>query len=226
MKFFAPPSGDFSERRKIILVLALSTAACAGLIVSRCLVYQSCHYLFLVWNLFLAWIPVWLSMGVREAAGGRLQRIGNVLLFPAWLVFLPNGPYVLTDLFHLRPLSGIPLWLDWLILLSCGWTGLLLAFWSLIRMENWLRPLVPPAAGFFFVPLVLVACAYGVYLGRFERWNSWDIIAHPFALAADVLRSLFRPRALGMTLLFSVFLGFAWWCFSPLLQKDSHDQRG
>ncbi|TND08517.1 MAG: hypothetical protein FD123_2313 [Bacteroidetes bacterium] len=207
-----------------LAILGISSAFCIAVIIARCFVYDSHRYLFLGWNLFLAWVPVWFTFALHTKSIGRYAEATKLACLGLWFLFLPNAPYVLTDLFHLAAIPGVPIWLDWLILLSCGWTGLLLGFWSMIRVRKWILPKLSPGLGMLFVPVTLLACAYGVYLGRFERWNSWDIVSHPFAIGLDILQSLVRPRALGMTALFSLFLAFAWWCFSPLFQNDAHDR--
>ncbi len=133
-----------------------------------------------------------------------------LLLFVPWLLFLPNAPYILTDLLHLKARDPIPLWYDLLMLLSFGLNGLFLGYFSLIQMESVLQRYIPRlTAGFSF--LVLFLSAYGIYLGRFLRLNSWDVLAQPRDTAYNVLvpfvHPFDHPRMWAMTLI----LGFMLW---------------
>jgi len=207
---------------KPLHILSIASLFCIVLVLGRCALFGGLHYLFLGWNLFLAWLPVFFILCLRASEKRGDHWLLRLLLFGGWMAFLPNSPYILTDLFHLRAKLE-PLWLNWLILLSFGWTGLLLGLWSLRQARGWVHAKFGANAARFFVPLMIVACAYGVYLGRFERWNSWDLLTDPLGIAGDMLASLGSPRAIGMTVLFSLFLAFAWWSFGPLFQKEQDE---
>lgn len=204
-------------------VLLIATIFCLLLVIARTVVYGQLYYLFLAWNLFLAWMPVFFVLGLKAATRSGEHFLFRLALLGGWMVFMPNAPYILTDLFHLKFHAPVPLWYDLLLLISFGWTGLLLGLWSLKQASIWVDGHFRSPYARWFLPLMIVASAYGVYLGRFERWNSWDLLQHPFAIGKDVLESFTRPRAIGMTLLFSVFLSFAWWSFAPLF-KTAHDE--
>lgn len=210
---------DYITGRSTLQYLLLASACCAALVIARALFYHQYHYLFLIWNLFLAWVPVLVLrfMGTPENRRISLEEIACIGI---WFVFLPNAPYILTDLFHLRQDMQVPIWYDWMVLLAFGWTGLLLGMWSLKRVQLWVEFRFGKRTAFYFIPLSLLICAFGVYLGRYGRWNSWDIVTQPVSLLTDVCSSFTRPRALGMTGLYALFLTFAWWSFSPLLKRD------
>ncbi len=131
-------------------------------------------------------------------------------LFCAWLVFLPNAPYLVTDLLHLRPRVGVPLWFDSALLFVFAWTGCLLGFLSLTavhaRFEAWLGR----AAGWLFVGMVSLLSGFGIYLGRFPRWNSWDVVTRPEQLVSDVIAPLLHPTAhprnFAVTFLFALLM--------------------
>ncbi|MCA9609108.1 MAG: DUF1361 domain-containing protein, partial [Myxococcales bacterium] len=154
---------------------------------------------------FLAWVPWLLAMAAGAALGRRRRGMGAVLLL-AWVAFLPNAPYVITDFLHLSVRSPVPLWYDVLLLGTASLTGLLAGAFSLRRVESALDGHVDPRVRFAGLALVILAAGFGIYLGRFERWNSWDLLIHPIAL----LRSLATgpsPRALVVTAACAGLLG-------------------
>lgn len=165
---------------------------------------QQPAYLFFVWNLFLAWLP-WvlaLPLAVLPSPKGRSWR--TVPLFCAWLVFLPNAPYLVTDLIHLRPRGQIPFWFDGAMFFVFAWTGCVLGFASLsiihARIERWLGA----AWGWTFVFASALLTGFGLYLGRFLRWNSWDVIARPRVLIDDFADRVIAPRDHPMIVVFTV----------------------
>jgi len=152
-------------------------------------------YFFLIWNLFLAWIPLLLAL-----AAVRLQR--RILLFAimvaVWLLFLPNAPYITTDLLHLGRWShsgAPPLWVDLLLLLAFSLTGLWLGLTSLGIMQSLVGRRWGQAMGWLFAVVALSLSSLGVYIGRFLRWNSWDVVAQPAGVLADLHAILFNPLA-------------------------------
>ena len=137
----------------------------------------------LVWNLFLAWIPFAIALyiydGYRRARCACRSGAGAV-----WLVFFPNAPYIVTDFKWLRVSAGAPLWYDVVLVSAAAWCGLLLGFVSLYLMQAVIRRLWARSC----VALRLRHLAlgsFGVYLGRFQRWNSWDVFTRPRVLAQD-----------------------------------------
>ncbi|MGL4596760.1 MAG: DUF1361 domain-containing protein, partial [Bacteroidia bacterium] len=188
----------FHKNRALRILLGF-TAFAVMLIIGRCVFTDRFHFLFLIWNLFLAWLPVFfahLFTAEKQAAGRKLLLVFWGL---SWLFFLPNAPYVLTDLFHLKRINAVPLWIDWLLLLSCGWVSLLLGFWSIRKMLNNLSDNMKRTSARAFEFLLFFLCAYGVYLGRYKRYNSWDVLTNPFDLMRDVVLSFMQPRALAIT---------------------------
>jgi uncharacterized membrane protein len=189
-------------------LLILSGLALA-LLAARVLKTQELRYTFLAWNLFLAWIPVGLSVAAERLALRASPRPGLVgMVLVAWLLFFPNAPYLTSDLIHLRYATG-PLWYD-LCLLSCfAWCGLVLGLCSLETVHR-LMSLVHAKVGWVCVAAVCGLSGFGTYLGRFLRYNSWDAALRPGALAADVLARfaspLEYPRTWGVTITFGTLL--------------------
>lgn len=156
---------------------------------------------YMLINLILAWIP-WL-LGV--AAVRVRSRWALAIAFPVWLVFFPNAPYLVTDLLHLQPHPTVPSWYDALLYGSFAVTGCALGWTSLAMIRDRLAREV----GAVWAELALLGIAllsgFGVYLGRFERWNSWDVLGRPAALARGVAGAL-TWRAVLFSLAFGLFV--------------------
>jgi uncharacterized membrane protein len=175
----------------LLLASALSTLLIAGRIVHT----GRLTYAFLVFNLGLAWIPVFLAVAA-DSLGARRSRASTalaVLCGTGWLVFFPNAPYLLTDLMHLRVQGNRLFWLDIIALPSFAWTGLALGFVSLYYMQRLAADRLGRVLSWVFAAATIAASAFGIYLGRFRRWNSWDVVRNPEDLLRDVARTLLHP---------------------------------
>ncbi|MFT4598702.1 MAG: putative membrane protein [Bacteroidia bacterium] len=207
-----------------VLLFAFSTL-CLVLSVIRVFASATPTFLFLNWNLFLAFIPWALSSLLIIYPKLQEKKLAVITLLGTWLLFFPNAPYILTDLFHLKHVVSMPMWFDLLLILSFAWVGLLFGFMSLWDIEKILnRYLIKSRLkGLlryrFSVPIfssvLLFIGSFGIYLGRYLRWNSWDIIAEPFALIYDIgdrfINPFEHPRTWGVTLLMGLFLNLVYW---------------
>ena len=130
----------------------------------------------------------------------------------AWLLFFPNAPYVLTDLIHLDGKQSplVPEWYDLAMILSVALTGLIIGFLSLERVQGYIAQRTGVPWSWCFVVVVMFLSGFGIYLGRFLRWNSWDILTRPLPLLSDVadrfLHPFDHPRTMVVTFLFGIFL--------------------
>lgn len=191
----------------LVLISALTGVLFAG----RVYLSRTWLFLFLGWNLILAWIPYFASLW---AAGLHARHRGRwpLLIVPAalWLAFFPNAPYLVTDLGHLAARSPIPLWYDVGLLACFALSGLFLGLHSLHSMHRVVRDYVGGLLGWLFVLVSMGLGGLGVYLGRFLRWNSWDLVLNPRGVLRDVALRLLAPgqhlQAVGVTLLFSALL--------------------
>ena len=170
------------------------------------------HYAFLIWNLFLAWIPFIIAYFTYTVSINR-KWIYVVIPVAAffWLIFFPNAPYILTDFQHLAgEWRGVPVWYDVMLLIWFAFTGLLLGMVSLFLMQEIIRREFGRWVGWAFVALVTGLSSAGIYMGRFLRWNSWDILQNPAGLAIYTFERILDPslQAIGFTTLFATFFLF------------------
>jgi len=172
----------------------------------------SYNYGFLVWNLFLAWIPFLISYFTYTAvlSRGQVYIVAPVAAF-FWLIFFPNASYILTDFQHLAGTwRDVPVWYDVMLLIWFSFTGVLLGMVSLFLMQEVMRREFGRWAGWGFVALVTALSSAGVYVGRFLRWNSWDIFRNPAGMAQYTVQSVQDPslRSIGFISLFGAFFLF------------------
>lgn len=200
--------------RHLLYPLVLSSMLACAIFAGRVYWSQSSAYRFLVWNLFLAWIPYACSLLIaryHQRQSGRWW----LLIVPSalWLLFLPNAPYIVTDLWHLEwfgERKPVPLWYDLAMIVSFAWTGIFLAVASLNTMQSIVRDYLGGALSWLFVLGAIGACGIGVYLGRFLNWNSWDVFFQPRTVLSDALtrfaHPLANPGALMFALLFAAVM--------------------
>jgi uncharacterized membrane protein len=194
-----------------LVSLVFSSALCVGALLLRWAYGEAGAYDFLLWNLFLAWIPMAAAMLMYGLArGGKTFPLGLLPIAALWLAFLPNAPYLLTDFVHLGSREDAPLWFDIAVFASFAWTGMLLGFLSIYVVQSVVRGALGGTWGWLLVLIALGASSFGIYLGRTLRWNSWDLAVRPGGLLADiwirVSDPLAYPRGLTMTLALTAML--------------------
>ena len=216
------------NRYKIAIfgLMAFASAICIFLVAARIAFSDSKHYTFLVWNLFLAWIPFILSY-LAYILSWKKQFLYIAIPFTAflWLIFFPNALYILTDLQHLaKETSSAPLWYDVIVLAWFSWTGLLLGLVSMYLMHDIVQRTFGRTLGWLFIFVVSGLSSFGVYLGRFIRFNSWDILNDPKEIVVTILGLAIDPsmRMVAFTILFSVFYLYIYltlYSFAHLVQE-------
>jgi len=204
--------------------MGVLTLCCFGFSIFRVSYSETKTFLFLNWNLFLAIIPWLLSSFAIIKPSIQKRKIFVFLLLGSWLLFFPNAPYILTDLFHLKTISSMPIWFDLVLILSFAWTGLLFGFLSLWDIEMILSKSIPPKIVRCISVILLFLGSFGIYLGRYLRWNSWDIIKEPFQLFYDIgtriVNPFEHPRTWGMTLFMGLFLNIIYWSFRLVQNRN------
>lgn len=183
---------------------------------------ETLHYFFMIWNLFLGIIPFLFSRLLITKKISRKAKWILPVYALLWLLFFPNSYYMLTDLYHFNIRPGAPQWYDLMFLLTFAWTGIIVGMMSLwdieqtfkgSKLENW----IPMISSF-----LLFLAAFGIYLGRDLRWNSWDFLTNFWNVIVDAIIIFIRPLeyvdAWGLILTMGVFLNIVYWSFRILHQ--------
>jgi uncharacterized membrane protein len=208
----------------VALLAALGSASFASLAIISLRVQQtqSGEYVFLRWNLALAWLPVVFAIAMLGSHRARLGRPLTVACGILWLVFFPNAPYLVTDVIHLgNSWASAPIWFDAIMFVVFGFTGLLLGYASLYIVHAVIADSIGPRASWLLVIVAFPLSSMGIYLGRVLRLNSWDVFLRPHALL-EVAQSrldapLRNPESIALVLAmalalaggYSLFVAFA-----------------
>lgn len=211
------------------MAVALGTACfgCLAMIAVRAERTGQLGYGLLVWNLFLAAMAFPLGWLV-DALARRRHPIGALVAGGAWLLFFPNAPYLITDLIHLRRSAEVPFLFDAILFGAFAMTGMLLGFVSLYLVHVSVSRAYGTAWGWLVAMGSIGLGSYGIYLGRVERWNSWNIVTSPGALARSVSDHVSNPfsnvQAVVLTGAFALFLATGYlviWAFIHVVRVDS-----
>jgi len=178
-----------------LVLFCTMLAWCLGLIFFRVERTGSEKFLFLIWNMFLACIPLFASRLLQAAHQRKIPDGWQLLLLAVWLVFLPNAPYVITDLIHLQAGPATRLyWYDMALLQSCGAVGLMLGYASTLDVHRIVEERFGRRVGWAMAVTTLLLSGFAIYLGRFLRWNSWDVVTNPGALFETILDQVINPH--------------------------------
>jgi uncharacterized membrane protein len=204
--------------------LVVSSVLAIGLFAGRVYLYHTYTFGFLVWNLILAWLPYVWSVWAASIHRRYPRRWWSLLVPGAlWLLFFPNAPYILTDFLHLYQRPPVPLWYDIGLLASFAWAGCFLAVASLSMMHTIIKDYVGQRVSWLFVLAILGLSGLGIYVGRFLRWNSWDLVLYPNDVLYDIGHRLIHPfrnlQAYGVTLMFAAFLFVCYWTFVSIRRQ-------
>lgn len=185
------------------------TLFCISLILIRVKITGTTYYMFLIWNLFLAALPLYLSTLIYN-----FRKLNSTwyLLYPAlavWLLLLPNAPYLITDFKHFKHENSVPFWFDLLLLASFSICGLLFGLASIKNIHLVLAKKWNKNTATLIIASICLLSGLGLYIGRFLRYNSWDILHRPIAIITDVVQHLTHTDTvsapIGITLGFGIF---------------------
>jgi len=211
-----------NDTQKLISVSLMFTLS---LLAVRVLYTGDINYSFYPWNLFLALVPLFFSGLLKKQ---NFFTYKTVLLLSLWLLFLPNAPYLVTDIFHFEERPPVPMWFDLLLVFSGAWNGILICMISLYRVEKYLRVLMNSkfANGLMF--LLLIPCGYGIYIGRYLRYNSWDVVTKPVSILRTSTHHIHYPfqnmNVWLFTFLFALFLGIIYFSIKKLPRLFMQEQ--
>ena len=190
--------------------LVLSVGFALSVLLIRIQMTYSLFYVFLVWNLVLATVPYAITQYLKFRSAPSKLNVSAILSFCLWLLFLPNSPYIITDLVHLHNDSSHLIWLDLFLVFVFALNGLLLGLLSLMDMFR----IIGRRYGLKVASTLMFFCCllsgYGVYLGRFLRFNSWDALTKPILLFQEIAASLSQPK---VWLMSGAFGGLLWTLF-------------
>lgn len=204
-----------------LVLLGASLMACLGMLALRFFFTGRFSYGFLVWNLFLGLVPLsiaFVALLVERQNWPIWGRIHLWALSVLWLIFLPNSSYIFTDFIHLiqrglgsgnpnaRGMANMLVWFDVITRSLFAFVGHFIGLTSLYVMHALWRKAFGRRVGWLVVTISCFAAGYGVFIGRFVRWNSWNLFTHPEESWGDLVDNLATPDAWLFTLGFAVFL--------------------
>jgi len=196
----------FNNNRKTNSILLLFTAYCLILLVIRAKLTNTIYLFFLVWNLFLAFIPYFFISYLKNEMTLQKSKFKTLLVLFFWLLFLPNSFYILTDLIHLSQSSNHLIWFDLVVFSSYALIGFTIGIISIIEFENIIANYTSPLFIRLIIPSICFLCGIGIYLGRILRYNSWDILSNPTELFQDMMSSLLSTHALLFSFYFGIYI--------------------
>lgn len=209
-------------RKKEVIVFATLTIFCLLLVLIRAKVTQSVFFFFLIWNLFLAFIPYLISFFLLTSITfqeRRFLRIGTLFI---WLLFLPNSFYLITDFVHLNKFLDVPFWFDLVLVSSFSITGFALGLFSIRTIEKIIQLHYSNVQSKIMLFCILYLTAFGIYLGRFLRFNSLDLLSNPIDLFASCVDCLFMREVQNFTLGFGTFLLILYFISTFIISKNNN----
>ena len=214
-------------RHEIDRLIFLSALFSTGLVLIRIGHTGHMTFLSLIWNLFLAWLPYCISGVINGFHLFGRSRWIFWSMFVLWILFIPNSFYILTDLFHLEDDTNdflVPLWYDLILIVSIAWNGLVMGILSIRQMEKLFHSNLNLKTDLIFLFPVMLLNGLGVYVGRYLRYNSWDIFINPFELIRDITIMLLHPLkyhdAWGMISCFTILLMLIYGMLKKLSQHQ------
>jgi uncharacterized membrane protein len=183
-----------TPRDQFVIALGLSTVVSVALFAYGALRNHSLAYDYLVWNLFLSWLPLVFAFRLTRLLRTKLWSAWEPVLFSLlWLVFLPNSFYMVSDFIHLKDVASVDLLYDAVMFTSFIYTAVLLGFSSMYIVHLELKKRFRPKTAATLMALTILMCSIGIYIGRDLRWNSWDVVSNPAGLLFDLSDRFLHP---------------------------------
>lgn len=211
-----------------LLLVILSSALSLCFVFFRMYVTDSIIYGFLIWNLFLAWIPLAISNFLIKTESKFNSKIYNFSLYAIWLLFFPNCPYMITDIIHIVDIAtGMPRWYDLIMDVTFAFSGMLSGLVSMYQIHNFLNKKMTRKNAWLVILFSILLSSFGVYLGRYQRWNSWDLFSQPITLFKGIFAHMDNPLAnstgINITILFSLLTLLGYFSFYALINYREND---
>ena len=185
---------------------------------------DSIFFIYLIWNIFLAFIPFFISAFLLWYQKKNKKNLVFIFIgLFLWLIFFPNAPYIVTDLIHLGVNPSVPLFLDIILLFSSALVGMYFAVKSLSHIEQIFLSYFSNKKTSIILLFIILLSSFGVYLGRYLRWNSWDTFLQPKYILNDVANIFFNIEnhieAFVITLVFFIFVTFSYYIYKYFKNK-------
>jgi uncharacterized membrane protein len=185
-----------SPRTQYIIALGFSTLASIGLFAYGAWRNHSLAFNYLLWNLFLAWLPLIFAVRLVTVLQRKLWSSWEAMVTSlAWLVFLPNSFYMISDFIHLQDVRRVDILYDTVMFTSFIYTGVTLGFSSLYLIHMQFRRRFSRQTSRLLIAFTLLVSSAAVYVGRDLRWNSWDVLTNPGGLLFDISDRVLHPAA-------------------------------
>jgi uncharacterized membrane protein len=194
----------WSMERSVPSAVAASGLAVAVLIIGPLMLGRMPTERFLLWNLALAWIPFVAALWFEALDGTGRARLA-IAAGVVWLLFLPNAPYMVSDLAHFNSASPTP-WLDLARLFTFAWAGCLLGISSLRIVHRVVAARRGALAGWAVVFGAALASGIGIALGRFARLNSWELLTRPSEVGSEAVRLGGDYRVMAVAMFFTALI--------------------
>ncbi|MEO8105439.1 MAG: DUF1361 domain-containing protein [Candidatus Saccharibacteria bacterium] len=209
-----------TAKNQYALALGYATAVSGVLYAYGALREHSLAYSYLPWNLLLSWLPLGLALWLAKTLETRLWSSWKALAITvAWLLFLPNSFYMISDYIHLQDVAHSDILYDAVLFTSFIFSGVALGLSSLYIIHRLLQQRFSARQVGGIIALTLGLCSFAIYIGRDLRWNSWDILTNPGGLLFDVSDRILHPAAYpamfvtvaSFFVLLSSVYGLVWW---------------
>ncbi len=194
--------------------------SCLTLSTIRIFIEWDMIYLFLLWNLFLAWVPY----AIAQTAYKAKSKVTYFAALGIVLLFIPNASYLITDFVHFRQGLRINLWFDLVLFFTYAFTGLMLMMYTIDILAQSISSRISARMAQIFQFSIFPIIGCGIYVGRIERWNSWDVFVHPFSFISDMVQIVFSPQITEFISFSMLFGGFCamFYLFLKLIHQN-HD---
>ncbi len=159
----------------------------AVLHILRVIFFGNYAFTYILWNILLAFVPFLISsILILWTNKSNIFKPLFIIGFIFWLLFLPNAPYVVTDLIHLGRIRVVPVMYDAFVLFSSAWVSLLMGLYSINHMEKMFLLRFSKKVTNIIIAFVILFTSFGMYLGRFLRFNSWDFFTSHISLLSSI----------------------------------------
>lgn len=197
--------------RRVVYALVLANATSVLLFGLRLIGAENFRYWFMLWNLLLAWAaPLFAWWLVTRLRRSRWRSWQNIALTIAWLGFLPNSFYMVSDLVHVHLTGEVSVYFDTVLFASFIFNGFIAGYLGAYLVHKEVQKRTTMLRSYAIMAMVFLLSGYAIYLGRVLRWNTWDALVQPDALLFDIsdniINPLNHPQAFVVTLSFALLI--------------------